>query len=302
MSQGRLSARHAAAIVSATSHLGQSDCAEIEARVLPDASRLSAGEFRAKVRRAVAAHDPAAFAERYRRAAEESDVWCEPDDDAMAWLSARMPLVDALVVKAAVDGYAASQKAEGDARPLGVLRAEAMRVFTDRYLTGADAPTSHGRPIEVHVAATPAALAALVDTPAEVPGVGPVPIEVVRDLARDARLRVLTVDPDNGHLLDYGRTTYRVPQALAAHVVTRDVRSVAPYSTVPARRADIDHLEAFPHGSTSEPNLAACDRRWHRAKTHAGVTARRRSDGGIDWATPLGQRAVTRPYDYRLGP
>jgi hypothetical protein len=229
-------------------------------------------------------------------------VDCQPDDDAMAWLTARMPLVDAMVVKAAVDAYATSRKAGGDGRPIGVLRAEALRVFADRYLTGDDAPTSHGRPIEVHLAATPAALAGLAETPAEIPSVGPVPIEVVRDIARDARMRVLTVDPDNGRLLDYGRTTYRVPSALAAHVVARDVRSVAPHSTVPARRADIDHLEPFPVGPTSEPNLAAFDRRWHRAKTHGDVSARRRSDGGVDWTSPLGQRAVTRPYDYRLGP
>ena len=58
--------------------------------------------------------------------------------------------------------------------PLGGLRTEALRVFAENYLSGpatGTVPTSHGRPVEIHIAATPAALAGLTDTPAEVPGV-----------------------------------------------------------------------------------------------------------------------------------
>lgn len=300
LDRGDLTARHAAAMVAATASLEQRQCAEVEARVLPGAADQSVGEFTRRVRRAVAAIDPQSFAERHRAAAATSDVICEPDDDAMAWLTARMPLVDALVVKAAVDAYAAGRKADADQRPVGVIRAEALRAFAELYLAR-HKPTAHGRPVEVQVAVTPEALLGLDECPGEVPGVGPVPAETIRELLGEARLRCLTVDGDSGALLDYGRRTYRVPTALAAHVVTRDVASVGPHSTVPARRCDLDHLQPFP-GPTSVDNLAPMDRRWHRAKTHAAFTVRRRGDGTLEWTTPLGQRARVRPHDYRLGP
>jgi hypothetical protein len=206
----------------------------------------------------------------------------------------------------AVGAYVRERKSAGDPRPVGVIRAEALRVFAEAYLTGAPPgahiPTVHGRPVEIQICATPEAMLGLAETPAEIPGVGPVPIETVRQMARDAKLRWLTIDGDTGRLLDRNPTSRRIPAPLHAHADTTYVTSIGPHSTVPAERCDGEHLNPFPHGHTTSTNIAPMDRRWHRAKTFAGFTVTRQPDATITWTTPLGQTHTTHPYDYRLGP
>jgi hypothetical protein len=71
---------------------------------------------------------------------------------------------------------------------------------------------------------------------------------------------------------------------------------------IPATRGDQDHLTRYPHCPTDPANLAPFDRRWHNAKTHAGMTVTRNPTGTLTWTTPLGQATTIEPWDYRLGP
>jgi hypothetical protein len=121
-------------------------------------------------------------------------------------------------------------------------------------------------------------------------------------MARDAKLRWLTIDGSTGRLLDYGRRTYRVPAPLAAHVNATWVTSAAPHATTPATRGDIDHVTPYPLGVTAPGNLAPFDRPWHRSKTFGGITVRCDPDQTLTFTTGLGQTATTEPWDYRLGP
>jgi hypothetical protein len=302
---GLITARHVAKIVAGTSGLDTCQCAQVEAMVLDEAEHISVHEFARRVRRAVAKVDPKDFKERHRKAAKQSDVTCDPDEDAMAWLTARMPLPDALIVKKAVDHHALAAKKAGDTRPIGVLRAEALRTFAEAYLNGtltSTVPTHHGRPVEVGIVATPEALLGLTDTPGEIPGVGPVPIELVRAMAADARLRWLTIRGGDGALLQRGPTSWRIPAKVHAHADATYVMSVGPHSTVPAERCDGEHLVPHPHGPTDNTNIAPMDRPWHIGKTFGGCSIRRLPDGILEWHTPLGQRVRVRPFDYRLGP
>ena len=303
---GILTPKHVAKIVSGTGHLDQGECATVEDRVLPGAEDLSVHEFARRVRRAVAKIHPRKAKERHEAEAARSDVSLEADDDGMSWITSRMPLVDGLIVKKAVDKYALDRKHDGDPRPLGVLRAEGLRVFAEAYLTGrltGTVPTHHGRPIEIGIVAAPDALLGLTDTPAEVPSVGTIPIEVVRAMAAEARLRMLTIDPDNGRLLHRNPTSWRIPRDIQAFADTAYVNSVGPYSTVPADRCDGEHIIRHPEGPTDNTNIAPMDRGWHVPKTHApGMLVKRKPDGSIEWTTPLGQTVIVHPYDYRLGP
>ncbi|MBV9291614.1 MAG: DUF222 domain-containing protein [Frankiales bacterium] len=302
---GSITKAHVDKIVLGTGHLTAEQCADVEDRVLHRATTQSVQQFAAAVRRAVADIDPQSFAERHAAEAAKSDVTVEADEDGMAWLTARMPLVDALAVKKAADHRALGLKKSGDARPIGVLRAESLRTFADAYLTGdltGHVPTHHGRPVEVQVVVTLDALVGLSDTPAEVPGHGPVPIDTVRDAARDAKLRFLIVDPDSGHLLHRDTQTWRVPAAMQAEADARYVMSIGPYSTVPAERCDSEHQDPWPQGPTTSDNTAPMDRAWHIAKTKRGLTAKHNPDHTITWRTPLGQTVTVEPYDYRLGP
>jgi hypothetical protein len=280
-------------------------CAAVEARVLPRAGSQTAAELGRCARRAVAALDPDGFERAHKAAAASVDVTLNPVADAMAYLTAYLSVSDAAAVMRTVEADARTAKAAGDSRPLGVLRGEAFcAAFTSTgHTEHGRGQTTHGRPaVELHVVATVETVLGLSQTPGEIPGVSPVPATVIREMARDAALRLLTIDSVTGRLVDYGARTYRVPTAMAARVNAEWVTSAGPGSTVDATRCDLDHLTPYPRGVTSPDNLAPVDRRWHRAKTLTGVTVRRRPDGSLEWTTPLGQSITVQPYDYRLGP
>ena len=101
----------------------------VEAAVLPRARELTVTALKAAVWAELIAHD-AAFAERRRRWAErnaDAAVRPSPDAPGRADLVAEMSLEDAHACWAVADACARAAKAAGDDRPLGVLRAEAVR-------------------------------------------------------------------------------------------------------------------------------------------------------------------------------
>jgi hypothetical protein len=123
-------------------------------------------------------------------------------------------------------------------------------------------------------------------------------------LADGAPLRRLVIDPMNGQLLDYGRTTYRVPADLADFLIAKNVTSAAPHSAVDARLADMEHRKPYDHGGPTNPiNCTPVDRRWHIPKTRGGWTyVKNQEDGVVTWSSPHGLTCRVEPHDYRLGP
>ncbi len=134
----------------------------VEAAVLPRARELTVTALTALVRAELVAHD-AAFAERRRRwARDNADTAVRPDPDApgRADLVVGLSVEDAHACWAAADRLARAAKAAGDPRPIGVLRAAAVR---DRILgpdTDPDRP-----PVSAHVTVV-APLDALEQAPA----------------------------------------------------------------------------------------------------------------------------------------
>jgi hypothetical protein len=249
----------------------------------------------------LASVDPDGFDRRHQALRRSADVTLDPTPDAMAYLTAYLPLVDGVAIQTAIENHARAAKAAGDQRTLGELRVAALV----GYASGSNGPstsTSHGRAVEIHVTATPETLLGLADTPGEIPGVGPVPASLIRAMAKDAKLRWLTIDGDTGRLLDYGRRTYRVSRR-ARRARQRHLGHLSRTRlNDPRTRCDQDHTVAFPEGRTCPTNLAPFDRRWHNAKTHAGVRVHNNPDGTLTVTTPLGQTTTTEPWDYRLGP
>lgn len=130
------------------------------------------------------------------------------------------------------------------------------------------------------------------------------PADAVRDLVRDAAVRLLVHDDDTGRLLDYGRRTYRAPAPLAATVCATYPTSAGPAATTPAEGCDLDHGDPWDTGGTTAVgNLIPLDRHTHRAKTRGALRyTRDPATGRITWTTALGHTATTHPFDYRLGP
>ncbi|MDP1876103.1 MAG: HNH endonuclease signature motif containing protein [Actinomycetota bacterium] len=152
-----------------------------------------------------------------------------------------------------------------------------------------------------------ATLLGLRDDPATLPGSGPIAADEARDLLAtlppDAALTIrrLVADPITGHLLDAGRTRYRIPDPLRAFITARDHACRFPGCARRADRCEIDHAQPWDdHGTTSRGNLGALCTRHHQLKTHAGWQITTSTDDGTcTWQSPMGRTYHHHPPDIR---
>lgn len=102
----------------------------------------------------------------------------------------------------------------------------------------------------------------------EIPGVGPVPVEVARRLAVDSILSVLVTDGvDVTTVAHSGRT---IPEALRRALVERDPVCVVPGCDT-RNDLEFDHIRPFAEGGpASLANLARLCHWHHYLKTHHG--------------------------------
>jgi len=295
LADGRISEYHVIRLLELARSLADEDLLARCERLIwrhADPRRLTPGQLAALARRILATVDPHAFDRTHEQERRYADVTVRHDlGSGMAWLSAYLPTLDAAMVMTMVDTAANAAKAAGDPRPLGQLRAEALRHAAEAHLTGATTatsltadgthstdPTADGstaapaeerprreagrtatrrarRPVELQVAVSYETVIGASDAPGEIPGAGPVPAQAIRDLLADARVRLITYDRDTGRMLDYGRKTYRAPALLAGAVTALYQTSIGPGSTTPAANSDLDHTNPYPTGSTSYLNL-----------------------------------------------
>ena len=126
-----------------------------------------------------------------------------------------------------------------------------------------------------------------------------IPAPIGRELARDvSHWRRMVTDPVDGHLLDYGRRTY-LPDALRTFVAERDQTCRNPWCDQPASRADMDHADPFPHGTTSTANNGSVCADCHAIKTAGGAFIDHSApDGSGVWRTAWGQIVRIHPTRY----
>ena len=122
---------------------------------------------------------------------------------------------------------------------------------------------------EVAVVIDLATLLRLADNPADMPGCGPIPAEIARQLAADTRWRawITTTTAAGTQVVATSPHTYRPTAALA-----RLIRAREPQCRMPGCRSqitDLDHVTPFPAGQTTQENLGPLCRRHHRMKTHS---------------------------------
>jgi len=309
--RGDLSEKHVDAVIEAT---GGVDDAELLAAVEDKALASAAGragtarELHRATRRALTRLDPAGAQDRARAAREHADVTLLPGDDGMSAVIIDAPVEQALPVKSAADAYAATAKAGGDTRRIGVLRAEGLaRICTD-YLAGLSTTTSMpragGRPIEIGIVIGLDTALGHADLPGEVPGHGIVPRDVIADMIAEElpKLRLMVIDDTTGRLLHRAVDTYRPTAAQIAHVRAEYVHSVGPGSQVLAERTDTDHAKPHPDGPTQIGNLIPNDRTWHNGHTRRQLSVTLDDSGSVTWTSVLGQSRTVNPYDYRIEP
>jgi hypothetical protein len=120
---GRIDVRKMRALVDLLGPAKPSVIAQIEQRVLPDADRLDVQQLRLRVRRALARLDPDALEKRRAAAAKRADVVHRPTGDGMGQVTIDLPLFQSAACVDAIDRYAQMLRADGDLRPIGVIRA-----------------------------------------------------------------------------------------------------------------------------------------------------------------------------------
>jgi hypothetical protein len=95
----------------------------VEAEVLPRAMELKIRPLRELIRARLLAHGIDLSEERRRKAENTANVTVDAGRDGMSELKALLPTASATACRDAVDRYARMLKADGDNRPIGVLRA-----------------------------------------------------------------------------------------------------------------------------------------------------------------------------------
>ena len=196
-------------------------------------------------------------------------------------------------VASETERLAAASRKVGLKEPRKALAADALVALACRTASGSDdtSGTGTGRvgtpTATVHVRVDHAALVRGHVEPGElceIPGIGPVPVEVARRLAVDSVLNVLVTDGvDVTTVAHSGRT---IPAALRRALVERDPVCVVPGC---AARDDleVDHLRPFADGGpASLANLARLCHWHHYLKTHHGHLLERGevgSSGGPAW-------------------
>ena len=255
---GEITYWHARALAEAVAVLDETAAAVVEARVLPRAGRQSVGEFRASVRRAVLAADPASAEQRHHRALGARCVRHTPAEDGMATLWALLPAEGAAGLMAAVDALASVTSAD-DTRAMDQRRADALVDLGVAALHDPLLPRSQGLRPNVEVTIALSTLLGLDEHPAELGGHGPITAELARRMAADetGTWRRLVLDPVTGNLIDYGQHTYRPPADLRRFVIARDKTCGFPHCQRPAPYCDLDHrIRHVDGGPTSQQNIA----------------------------------------------
>ncbi len=297
LSLGEITSGHVSVIVEAACRLpGRFDdaeqfeaaCSRLQDRVLPCARRGTLSSTRAAARRAVLAID-AEGARRRRLAARcMRSVYVVDEADGLSTLIARMSTEAAHAVFSAIDAHAQESDATG---LIGERRAEAL---AELILSSVG---KGGAPVRAHLDIVIGLddLLGLGDSPAELLRSGPILSEVVRELLSDPKvectMRRLIADPITGHLIDVGRRSYEIPEALRRFIQSRDRACRFPACRRAAAKCQIDHATAWDDdGGTDLQNLGALCVRHHQLKTHAGWRiTESRPDGSCSWESPQGR-------------
>ena len=298
---------HARRISEATTGLPDVAAGRVEQRVLvraaaPDATQTPA-QTAAACRRAALAVDPDHTRVRCEAARRARSVGVRPLPDGMASLevTGRAELIDAAWLR--IDALAQQRQEQSDDVDGTGLTLDQARADTVLQLlagTSDRLADATGVSVRLDVVAPIGTVLGLSDEPGELPGHGPLPAAVVRELAGDATWRRFLCD-DTGIITGVGRHRYRPPVALADAIRARDLTCRFPGCRRRAAACDLDHTREFPSGPTDAGNLGAECRHHHRLKHRAGWTVVQDGAGRFTWTSPSGTEYTTLPPAWDTG-
>ena len=278
-----------------TACLDLSDRQAVDEILGADAERLSTmgpRRLEAEARKLAYRLDPRAYVARRASAEAERRVTLRPAADAMSHLSALLPAAQGVATYAALTREADRLRAIGDPRSRGQIMADTLV----QRVTGQTTATAV--PVVVNVVISDAALVAGDEQPGYLDGYGPVPADLIRDLATNpeaaADLRRLYARPESGDLVAMESTSRLFRGSLAQMIRFRDQVCRTPWCEAPIRH--IDHPEGIDEGGeTSYENGQGLCEACNHAKQAPGWRARPSPGGRVVTTTPTGIRYRTAP-------
>lgn len=273
---GRITEWTATLMVRATACLSVEDRGAVDTRMGHRLGRLSDRATAAAAEALAYELDPEAFVARARKAVADRQVTVRPAPDTMAYLTALLPVAEAVACYAALDKTAKATKSGGDERGLGQLRADTLVA----RLTGVDPAV--GFPVEIQLVMSDATLFAHGAGSGHLPGFGPLPADLARDLAATGTTRRDHTDAtDTRH--DHTDTS-----ATGPHEADRSERADRGDGTDRADRGDAEagaEMAGTGAGSGPTPRQRAWVRRLFLDSADGSVwlrdTRRRRFDGPL---------------------
>jgi hypothetical protein len=241
--------------------------------------------------------DPVSFTRRAAKGESERRVSLRPAPDTMSLLSGLLPVRQGVAVLAALTRHAGSLMSSGDPRTRGQIMADTL---VER-LTGQ--ATADAVPVEVQLVVTDATLTgngspeADPQTPARVPGFGPVPAPLARSWVRASGgpvwLRRLYAAPATGALVAMDSRRRLFTGQLRRFVVTRDEVCRTPWCDAPIRH--VDHVRrAADGGATSADNAQGLCAACNLAREAPGWRASTVDDAVVT-RLPTGHEVSSRP-------
>lgn len=265
LSAGVLTEWPSTLIAKVTACLSPADRGAVEARLAPRWATMSDRAVEQAARAITAELDRASVVQRQARAAADRCVTIRPAPDAMAYLTALLPVAQAVAC------YAALRKAGDTPAERGPHEAAYLR---------------HYGPISAVPARTLLRSAPLSADPAAA--------------AAQLWIRRLYTDPVTGSVIQLDRRRRRFPTASRELVVARDQLCRTPWCGAPIRHTD--HVTAFADGGPSAPgNDQGLCKRCHQAKAAPGWRATtvpgpdESSPPSITTTTPTGASYTSHP-------
>jgi hypothetical protein len=216
----------------------------------------------------------------------------------MCWVTALLPVKQAVHIYAVLLAAAATARAAGDERSKGQVMADTL---VER-VTGT--PAEEAPRVEVKLVMTDRSLFGDADDAAHVEGYGPVPAPWARAFvagamrATRAWIRRLYVAPTTGQLIAMDSRARCAPAGLADFVATRDQGICRiPWCGAPIRQTD--HVKAWADGGrTTGANTQGLCERHNLAKEAPGWSATVIADADgthtVETTTPTGHRHRSR--------
>src|SRR5690625_858230 len=263
LTNGRIREEHAQVVAQGTSWLSPEHRREVDALIAEQLGSLGPRQLGGEVRAHAQRLDQAGAVKRLAKARSERGVSVRPAPDEMAYVTALLPMQQAVAVLASLTRDATTMVGTGDtadpADPTDTPRTKAQimaDLFVER-ITGQ--PTAAAVPAEVSVIMTDAALFGEDTTPAWLAGHGPIPTKMAKQWLADpdatVYMRRIFTSPDDGQLVGLDSRSRFFPPGLRRMILLRDDICRTPWCDAKAQEAD--HMDAAKDGGRTSYDNAS---------------------------------------------